>query len=168
MRTPQFIGHFPLYSAGDLQPRLRGIYPPGVHDQYFASISLDAPLADLSFSCIFQISLRTYSHTFHEVHAIHPFCGHDVERSSQSTVAITFQTLYLLASSSLSLLITLLPSFSLDTATYSSPSILYRDIVVIGGGGGSSGTCAAVALKDAGKTVAVFEARYILRAHTDT
>ena len=59
-----------------------------------------------------------------------------------------------------------LPAPSINTADYSSSNIIQRDVVVIGGG--SSGTYAAIALKDKGKTVAVVEKQSVLGGHTNT
>jgi len=54
----------------------------------------------------------------------------------------------------------------IDQSSYSSSTIISRDIVVIGGG--SSGTYAAVHLKRAGYSVAVVEKESRLGGHVDT
>ena len=67
---------------------------------------------------------------------------------------------------SLSVLITASSSASFDESTYSSSSIIRRDVCIIGGG--SSGTYAAIGLRDKGKSVAVIEAQGVLGGHTNT
>ena len=59
-----------------------------------------------------------------------------------------------------------IPSRTFDNAAYEPSSIITRDVCIIGGG--SSGTYAAIALRDQGKTVAVIEAQSVLGGHTIT
>ena len=55
---------------------------------------------------------------------------------------------------------------AVDIAADTSTSIIRRDVCIIGGG--SSGTYSAIRLRDAGKTVAVVEAKNRMGGHTNT
>ncbi|KAL8939850.1 MAG: hypothetical protein Q9216_003138 [Gyalolechia sp. 2 TL-2023] len=57
-------------------------------------------------------------------------------------------------------------AFPSPSATHRHPSVVTRDVCIIGGG--SSGTYAAIGLRDRGKSVALIEAQSVLGGHTNT